>query len=53
VVELGTHAELLSKQGLYSDMWSKQLTGLADEEGASSYKVACCEEDQNETVPSH
>ena len=36
IVELGNHQELLGKQGgLYSDMWSKQLSGIT-ENGASS-----------------
>jgi len=35
VAELGTHQELLSKGGLYADMWQKQLTGLSGE-GSSS-----------------
>ncbi|KAF5841997.1 hypothetical protein DUNSADRAFT_9878 [Dunaliella salina] len=35
VTELGAHQELLSKGGLYADMWQKQLTGLSGE-GSSS-----------------
>lgn len=44
VAEMGRHAELVEKGGLYAEMWARQAEGAPDSQTASSLNLQDLEE---------
>jgi ABC-type multidrug transport system ATPase subunit len=51
VAELGSHAELLAKKGLYYELWQKQGASESDEDEEPSWKgSATLGEDKDKSI---